>query len=163
MDAIVRSLSLLIIPRAVTRFLETYALNIAKLTQPLLANFLRISQTDFWKTHQYIGLAHEPNFLEIGLSPNQKNWNFWKIFEWPFQDLPIKEGCICPMVISSEFRMGQYRDGDHQEDAPHFICKVWVRWLQLKCKKCTVVTINAINYRNNWKFIISSHRMGTNW
>ena len=71
MDAIVRSLSLLIIPRAVTRFLETYALNIAKLTQPLLANFLRISQTDFRKTHSYIGLTHEPNFLEIGLSPNK--------------------------------------------------------------------------------------------
>ena len=49
------------------------ALIIPKLTQPLLENFLRISQTDFWKTHPYIGLAHEPNFLEIGLSPNQKN------------------------------------------------------------------------------------------
>ena len=24
------------------------------------------------------------------------------------------------MVISSEFRMGQYRDDDHREDAPHF-------------------------------------------
>ena len=30
-------------------------------------------------------------------------------------------GCIFPMVISSEFRMGQYRDDDHCEDAPHFI------------------------------------------
>ena len=30
-------------------------------------------------------------------------------------------GCIFPMVISSEFRMGQYRDDDHSEDAPHFI------------------------------------------
>ena len=25
------------------------------------------------------------------------------------------------MVISSKFRMAQYRDDDHQEDAPHFI------------------------------------------
>ena len=25
------------------------------------------------------------------------------------------------MVILSEFRMRQYRDDDHQEDAPHFI------------------------------------------
>ena len=24
------------------------------------------------------------------------------------------------MAISSEFRMGQYRDDDHREDAPHF-------------------------------------------
>ena len=64
MDAIVRSLSLLIIPRAVTRFLETYALNITKLTQPLLENFLRINQTDFLKTHPYIGLANEPKISQ---------------------------------------------------------------------------------------------------
>ena len=25
------------------------------------------------------------------------------------------------MIIWSEFRMGQYRDDDHREDAPHFI------------------------------------------
>ena len=25
------------------------------------------------------------------------------------------------MVISSEFRMGEYIDDDHREDAPHFI------------------------------------------
>ena len=29
-------------------------------------------------------------------------------------------GCIFPVVISSEFRPGQYRDGDHREDALHF-------------------------------------------
>ena len=28
---------------------------------------------------------------------------------------------VFPLVISSEFRMGQYRDDDHREDAPHFI------------------------------------------
>ena len=32
-----------------------------------------------------------------------------------------KVGRILPMVISPEFRMGQYRDDDHREDAPHFI------------------------------------------
>ena len=32
-----------------------------------------------------------------------------------------KVGCIFPLVISSEFRMGQYRDDNHREDAPHFI------------------------------------------
>ena len=30
-----------------------------------------------------------------------------------------KEGCVFLMVISSEFRMVQYRNDD-QEDAPHF-------------------------------------------
>ena len=31
-----------------------------------------------------------------------------------------KVGCVFPMVIRSEFRMGQYRDNDHHEDALHF-------------------------------------------
>jgi len=31
--------------------------------------------------------------------------------------LPVKAECIFSMVISSEFRMGQYRDDDHREDA----------------------------------------------
>ena len=40
--------------------------------------------------------------------------------------LSCKEGCVFSMVISSKFRMGQYRDDDHRrlvhrEDAPHFI------------------------------------------
>ena len=31
-----------------------------------------------------------------------------------------KVGSISPMVNSSEFRIGQYRDDDHREDAPQF-------------------------------------------
>ena len=31
-----------------------------------------------------------------------------------------KVQCAFPMVISSEFRMRQHWDGDHQKDAPHF-------------------------------------------
>ena len=31
----------------------------------------------------------------------------------------FKVGCVSPMVISSEFHMGQYWDDDHREDAPH--------------------------------------------
>ena len=31
-----------------------------------------------------------------------------------------KVECIFPIVISSEFRIGQYRDDDHREDAPLF-------------------------------------------
>ena len=37
-----------------------------------------------------------------------------------------KVGCVFPMVISSDFRMGQHRDDDHQEDAPHFNLKILV-------------------------------------
>ena len=31
-----------------------------------------------------------------------------------------KVGCVFPMSIWSEFGMGQYRDDDPQQDAPHF-------------------------------------------
>ena len=31
-----------------------------------------------------------------------------------------KVGCVIPMVIWSELRLGKYRDDDHREDAPHF-------------------------------------------
>ena len=37
-----------------------------------------------------------------------------------FENKGTKIGCIFPMVISSGFRMGQYRDDDHREDASHF-------------------------------------------
>ena len=29
-------------------------------------------------------------------------------------------GCVVPIVIWPEFHLGQYRDGDHGEDASHF-------------------------------------------
>ena len=35
--------------------------------------------------------------------------------------LSTKVGCILPMVIWSEFRLGKYRDDNHREDASHFI------------------------------------------
>ena len=38
-----------------------------------------------------------------------------------------KVGCVFPIVISCEFRMGQYiLDDDHREDAPHFTVMVTV-------------------------------------
>ena len=38
------------------------------------------------------------------------------------QWVPSKVRCIFPVVILSAFCMEQYRDDDHREDAPHFIC-----------------------------------------
>ena len=35
-------------------------------------------------------------------------------------EVTYKVGCIFPMVISSEFRMRQYRYDDHREHAPYF-------------------------------------------
>ena len=34
--------------------------------------------------------------------------------------LKFKVGRFFPMVISSDFRMGEHRDDDHEEDAPYF-------------------------------------------
>ena len=34
-----------------------------------------------------------------------------------------KLGCVFPMVISSDFRMGEHRDDDHEEDAPYFMTR----------------------------------------
>ena len=39
-----------------------------------------------------------------------------------------KVGRGFPMVISSEFRMGQYRDDDHHEDAPYFKRVTVIEW-----------------------------------
>ena len=36
-------------------------------------------------------------------------------------NLDHKVDAVFPMAIWSEFCMGQYRDGDHREDTPHFI------------------------------------------
>ena len=40
----------------------------------------------------------------------------------------FKVGCVLPMVISSEFRMGQYWEDDPQEDAPQFIKTVFLKY-----------------------------------
>ena len=32
----------------------------------------------------------------------------------------FKEGCVFSLVISSEFRLGEYRDKGHRKVAPHF-------------------------------------------
>ena len=48
-------------------------------------------QTDFWfhwKTHPMADFEILGHYVEIGLAHDQKNWNFGKIFEWVFQDLP---------------------------------------------------------------------------
>ena len=58
----------------------------------------------------------------------KKSWKwkrtkkFWKIGNSTVIILgAYKVGCVFPMVISSEFRKGQYTDDDHREDASHFI------------------------------------------
>ena len=54
-----------------------------------------------------------------------------------------KLGCVFPMVIWPEFRMGRYRDDDHREDAPHF--RTDYHWL------CLIITYiaNSISHHEN--------------
>ena len=33
----------------------------------------------------------------------------------------VKVECVLSVVMWSELRLGQYRDDDHRQDAPHFI------------------------------------------
>ena len=67
----------------------------------------------------------EWNFLQLLPNPNEYQPTFQQ-FKYYLREsylLWCKVGCIFPMVISSEFRMGQFRDDDHRRDAPHFI--IW--------------------------------------
>ena len=57
-----------------------------------------------------ISLASLTNWLISGA------WDLNHIFH-----TGTKVECVLPMVIWSEFRLGQYRDDEHQLDAPHFI------------------------------------------
>ena len=55
-----------------------------------------------------------------------------RILKYSLQNQVYKVECIFQMVISSEFRVGQYRDDDHRGDAPHFISRIspvlsWLR------------------------------------
>ena len=58
---------------------------------------------------------------------------YFIILSPPLLSLGIK-WCLYPMVISSEFCKGQCRDGDHREDASHFIFSISSDpdWLVLK-------------------------------
>ena len=50
-------------------------------------------------------------------------WNFW-IFLFTRLYFIFKVGCISPMVIWSELRIGQYKHDGYREDAPHFT--IWL-------------------------------------
>ena len=63
---------------------------------------------------------------------------FWSVNFIVVQNVVSELGkmdCIFPIVtvytalISSEFHMGQYRDRDHREDAPHFIIRVGISYV----------------------------------
>ena len=60
-----------------------------------------------------------------------------------------KVGRAFPVVISSEFRMEQYRDDDHREDAPHFTLTVEIK---MNFSPCSWKTIESLNPR--WVFIV---------
>ena len=60
-----------------------------------------------------------------GMSANRKYRNL------PIFRLCSKMGCVFPMVILSEFRIGQYGDDDHWDDAPHFNFQKYPKFYQV--------------------------------
>ena len=52
------------------------------------------------------------------------------------------------MVISSEFRMKQYRDEDHREGAPHFIPKAFSDFLD-KSPRMTDFEVQGVIFKHN--------------
>ena len=73
-------------------------------------------------------------------------WNRSKIFfqisyvlELGFKKSQDKVGCVFPVVIWSELHLGQHRDDDYREDAPHFTGEIEiVPWSMrvINCSAC---------------------------
>ena len=61
---------------------------------------------------------HLPSFWILEIDRVVNRLNLWVIADGCWKS---KVGCVFPMVISFEFRMGQYWDDDHREDAPQFM------------------------------------------
>ena len=76
----------------------------------------------------FVQIVANCNFLKIKLI---NSYFSLKTFEMEFIPphgnffvdalIRYKVGCVFTMVISSEFRVGQYRDDDHRVDASHFM------------------------------------------
>ena len=82
--------------------------------EKLVPNKRGILKCQMWKVAVLRPRPTEPN-----LTKTKK----FKI-QYPMATVSIfiisKVGCVFPMVISPEFHMGQHRDDNHREDAPHF-------------------------------------------
>ena len=64
------------------------------------------------------------------------------VYSSHFISLTTKVGCLSPMLIWSEFRMGKHRADDYQEDAPDFITyvqdldiKITLRFIRLQLQR----------------------------
>ena len=68
-----------------------------------------------------------------------------------------KVGCVFPMVIWSEFRLGKYSDNDHREDAPHFTNLVFRRNLFF-----CILYIKAIRFCRACRSEIETSSFGLN-
>ena len=70
-----------------------------------------------------------------------------------------KVGCIFPVVISSELRMGLCKDDDHREDAPNLRfdvsnrqCPTYVTYMFPNYKLLQVLNLLILFYKPNVKF-----------
>ena len=54
-----------------------------------------------------------------------------------FKEYSVTVGCVIPMFIWSKFRMWQYRDDNHRENASNFTIYLFNSFLNLKCDSIT--------------------------
>ena len=84
-----------------------------------------------WKIHPEIflefsfsGLSHRSFYWKTNPLKIMRTYSVFSILQnlsiRIFWYMVCKLGCVFPMVISSDFRMGEHRDDDHEEDAPYF-------------------------------------------
>ena len=91
-------------------------------------NWNRLSMTTTWWT---LGSWYSPGGIWRSriVTRNEDNDLQEVVFKNPFFRTGLqfyhKVECVFPVVIPSEFRMRQHRDGEHQEDAPHVIISLW--------------------------------------
>ena len=64
------------------------------------------------------------NFADSSISVDLVKFEIFEFFLFTRLYFIFKVGCISPMVIGSELRIGQYKHDGHREDAPHFT--IWL-------------------------------------
>ena len=71
----------------------------------------------------------------------------------------IKVGCVLPTVIRYQFRMRQYREDDHRENAPHFIIIVRISDEEKSREPSLIISKKIFQISFGFLLIINRHNM----
>ena len=70
---------------------------------------------------KFLPISESPETLSCPEYRHKMLQKLGVLFDGEYDTNHVKVECVFPMVISSDFRVGQHRDDDYQEDAPHLI------------------------------------------